>query len=920
MNLLGLRRDDGRTVWMAFATLLMIVAAHAVLETARDALFLADLPVTRLPWAYLGIAGLAFVAGRGSERLLTGRSARRVLAATLFVGAMGTLCFWRVVATPTAASLMALYIWTGLLASVVVPQFWVRLGSAMDVTQAKRAYAIVAAGGMLGATIGSFVAGVALTFEGPRALLPLAAAMFVLAACLPAFAPEQTDVPEPRAAAPPPQDDERPRLRAAWGDPYLRRILCLAVAGPVVAMGIDFVFKSIVTREVPRADLGPFFARFNTIVNAAALIFQVTLAPRLLQSFGVVRNLCLLPGSLALVAAGVAGTAAFPAALVLRGTDGILRHSLHRAAAEILFLPLSTVTRSVLRGLAESIGQRGGQVAGSLLILTAIALGATPRDLAAGVAVLCVVWLVGYLRLQTHYVERFRSQLRASSVSSDAAVPDLDLQSLETLVAALSAPNDAEVIAALDLLANYGRIRLVSPLILYHPSSRVVVRALELFEGIRRDDLQAIRRRLLEHHEPAVRAAVLRQLVSGGSERSVVRTMLRQDPSPLVRSTALVIWMGSDDAPESDLDEAVADLVALPDVESRLAVASTLGELPARLLLPVSRALLADPTPAVRRQVARTLATDPDERRTAVLTELVAIPECRAFARAGLCALGPRALDHVARALENVGTPGVQRRHLPRTISCFGSGRAVEILVAQLAREEDSRVIYKILRGLGRLRADDPSLPLDRPTLVRVAEKTLERTIELLAYHVAADLVREIGTPATDLHGPPPASAERLDDEPDLLGALIAEMEERALERVFRVLQILETSEEFAVMFAALSDDAHATRANAREVIGHVLDGRFRDALLALTDSLPPAERLLAAAGAVPVPVAETTLAAWRIWTKSAAAASVAETLSGVVEVMLSDRSTTLSSVARYQLPPRVAGLSSPTENPRVAS
>jgi hypothetical protein len=103
-------------------------------------------------------------------------------------------------------------------------------------------------------------------------------------------------------------------------------------------------------------------------------------------------------------------------------------------------------------------------------------------------------------------------------------------------------------------------------------------------------------------------------------------------------------------------------------------------------------------------------------------------------------------------------------------------------------------------------------------------------------------------------------------------------------------------------------------------VIGHVLDGRFRDALLALTDSLPPAERLLAAAGAVPVPVAETTLAAWRIWTKSAAAASVAETLSGVVEVMLSDRSTTLSSVARYQLPPRVAGLSSPTENPRVAS
>jgi hypothetical protein len=301
----------------------------------------------------------------------------------------------------------------------------------------------------------------------------------------------------------------------------------------------------------------------------------------------------------------------------------------------------------------------------------------------------------------------------------------------------------------------------------------------------------------------------------------------------------------------------------------------------------------------------------------ALLTELVAIPECRAFAREGLRLLGPTALEYLARALEDVHTPGVLRRHLPRTISRFGSARAVEILVAQLAREDDDRVIYKILRGLGRLRTDDPSLPVDHPTLLRVADKTLERMVELLAYRVAADLVRDID--AGETAAPEQPSREASNDETDLLRELLAEMEERGLERVFRILQILEAKEEFATMFQALLDDAPVARANAREVIGHVLEGRLRDALLALTDSLPPAERLLAAVAVVPVPLGEVALDAWRVSTKDASASSIAGALSRVIEAMLSDRSVTLSGIARYQLPARMMD-QGPKESPRVAS
>jgi hypothetical protein len=145
-------------------------------------------------------------------------------------------------------------------------------------------------------------------------------------------------------------------------------------------------------------------------------------------------------------------------------------------------------------------------------------------------------------------------------------------------------------------------------------------------------------------------------------------------------------------------------------------------------------------------------------------------------------------------------------------------------------------------------------------------------------------------------------------------------MERRALERVFRILQILETSEEFARMFAALSADVPAARAGAREVIGQVLDGGFRDALLALTDSVAPAERLQAAAAAVPASAAETTLRAWRLWTKSPSASGLAASLAEVVAAIRSDRNVMLASVAAYHLPSTGSGSPSPQEAPRAAS
>src|SRR5258708_17396523 len=61
---LDVRKEERRTVFGAFFALFGMTAAHSIVETARDALFLARVPVARLVWVYLAIAAIAGRVGR----------------------------------------------------------------------------------------------------------------------------------------------------------------------------------------------------------------------------------------------------------------------------------------------------------------------------------------------------------------------------------------------------------------------------------------------------------------------------------------------------------------------------------------------------------------------------------------------------------------------------------------------------------------------------------------------------------------------------------------------------------------------------------------------------------------------------------------------------------------------------------------
>src|SRR5688500_3618142 len=136
------RPEERRGAAAAFLTLFGILAAHTLLETARDALFLARLPPSQLPWVYMAMAVLAV--GLSQFHGLTRRGTYSLpLLLLLFSG--GTLTFWLLGSFQDPWTLRALYVWTGLVGTLAGVQFWLMLGELYTVTQAKRVYKLIGA-------------------------------------------------------------------------------------------------------------------------------------------------------------------------------------------------------------------------------------------------------------------------------------------------------------------------------------------------------------------------------------------------------------------------------------------------------------------------------------------------------------------------------------------------------------------------------------------------------------------------------------------------------------------------------------------------------------------------------------------------------------------------------------------------------
>ena len=813
----------------AFLTLAAVMAGHAILETARDALFLARLPVSHLPWVYLAVTlGVILVAR--AQHAYARLQSRRVLAVMLGGASVVTCGFWLATWwTRSPMVLYGLYVWVGLYATTIVTQFWLVVSELYTITQAKRVYAFIGAGGVLGAVVGSVAArGVTAVAESRH---------LILAACVPLVASGIASVVVLGAGAAEPSEDAKPKAAAAAAaarepvqvDPYIVRLTLLAMISTIALTGVNYLFNSAVVHHVEPAKLGKFFATLNIAENGLGLVAQIFLVPWLLRVLSVSRALTILPGLFIAGALGVALGGGLLPAILLVASDGSLRYSLHNTGVELLYVPVAREARGNAKRLADIFGRRGGQVLASLAILVVAARTGVTTILAVAICALAVLWIALAIDLKRHYLDLFRAKLQRGGIEAHVELPPLDLVSLEILIAALSSSEDPEVIGALDLLEAEDRARLIPALILYHPSRSVVLRALTIFEKSQRTDFIVIADRLLTHLDPEVRAAALRARSVVRPEPKVMRAAL-QDPSEAVRATALVglAYPGVPEAAAARRElEALARGGSTP---AKLAMARALRDRPGPAFDEVLAILAGADDDAVLCEAAAAIERVGSARFLPLLLPLLAKRRVRKAARAAFAATGKQGLEFLARSLADRSFGPEMRRYIPRTLSYFRAREAAPMLLRGLLEETDGIVRFQMLRALGRIRLQSPKIRLDSDLLATAIDRTVTGSYQLISWRIAL----------TSGVAEDPARATAGNE---LVEAILRDRQSKAIERLFRLLGLVHPDEDWKRMYLGLESKDPTTRASCRELLEHVLEQPLRGAVLGLVDDLPDAER-----------------------------------------------------------------------------
>jgi ATP/ADP translocase/HEAT repeat protein len=839
-----LREGEARPVLQSFLVLFLLIAAHTMLETARDALFLTKLPPRQLNLVYIALAGLSFVVSAGSTRLAIAFGRRNALIGTLCIAAFATTLIHAMAPTPRVV--MALYVFSGLVGAVLSPQFWLLGAQIFTSAQGRRLFGPIASGGVLGGVAGAGTAAILLTRISVTSLLVVASFAFVATALL--LTTFRTFDDEPLAskldaATPRAESSAKPSL-ALSQQPFVWRVALLVGLSTAAVLTLDYIFKSTAAHRIPAPELGEFFARYYAAVNGLSLVVQLLVAGRIVRRLGVAAATAVMP--MLLFGGGVA--AFFWAGKLLpvmatRMADGGLRHSLNRVATELLYLPMPTAVRERAKGLIDTVLSRSVQAVTAGLLFALGTAGVLSSHLLAGIlVVLCAAWAIVALGMRARYLDLFRQALARGTLALDAESTEIDVNAAEALVEAMASPDPVQVIAAIDVLEQKNRTKLIPALILYHDADAVLFRALDLFGASTREDWIPLAERLLTHPREAVRVAAVRALAKHGVASALARAT--EDVSSTVQAYAafhLALRSSETELTEHPL---LSVMLKAPgdfgDAARRVlltAIADSPDPRAAALVLAIAKEKTFQRTHENITLVANAMTAIKDARFIPYCIEQLAMRAGREAIRRALVAMGDPAFAALEAALVDPATDRHVRAHVPRTIGRFGSQRAFDFLLGQLEKEHDGFVRYKVLRGLGRIVAEN-DVKIDRARIEKEAARNLIENLRMCAHRVGIDRGRRADTAVSPSE--------------ELLVGLLGDKQSQSLERAFRLLKIAHKREDIhRVHVAATSSDRRA-RSNAGEFLDSLLSGRssseLRDLFRLIVDDLDPTERVARAA------------------------------------------------------------------------
>jgi len=828
-------RELRTALWLG-AALLTVTSSYTLVKTVRDSLFLSMLPATWLPWVYIlvGIATLAVSVLVG--QLTQWLSPRQSLVGSVLAAATGLVLCIFIVWDSHAWMPAIFYLYVNAYGLIVVSQFWLYTNSRSDPRAMKRMGGVVGAGAILGGIVGGVLASTLGGWVPLRWLITAGAGLLVLSLPLLSLAVRERDGRLTEEQVTSTAEASVPLVRV----PYVRWLAVATLCSVIVTGLLDYQFKMAVQQLYPdAAQLASFFGRFYIGINVFALLLQLLGTGWLLQRLGAGSAAAVLPVGLAIGAGATLVVPGFATVLGAKAWDQTFRFSLNKAAVELLFFPLQPGIKRRAKAVIEAgIERVGDALAGILLLGAGLTFDTTGSALAALILALVGVWLIACVHLRNGYVRELGRTLGRLTLQPEGERVSLrELGILKETVRMLESPYERVVLQAIDLLEENAP-RLLDPRmskLLAHASPRVRARALKYAASNPSLADQLHITELVNDPDPIVRLTALRVRCAAGGRRPLAALGEYLDSENLeLRAAALaclVEQVREDELPA--IRALIERMLRQGTGADRASIAEVLGARPVatnldQLLVP----LLEDDDIKVRCAALRSAGLAGLTEHVPALIRALGAADTETAARAGLIALGDRALDTLSDSLVDQQVPIEVRRAIPRVFGDLPTQPVVAALF-RVREREDIMLSYRILKAANRVRAANQDLvfPAD------LIEDDLRYDIgEFLEAELHADSQAQR------------ADSERRTDDGDraeqFLALVLRERTAQAFNRVFRRLGLLYAPRPMFSAYLATLSDSTQVRANAAEYIERALSPSLRELVLPLLPGAKREERL----------------------------------------------------------------------------
>lgn len=832
-RMFNVRPQEARRVMLLFVHLLCAVGAFIIGRNARDTLFLTHFSRDVLVYMYISQAAAVALPAWGYARYTNHFRRDRLLVWSLGGMAVLSLVFWALLFTQQGWVFVALYNFVEVMGALMMIQFWTFAGDVFSSREAKRIFPFIGGGGVLANVLvgGMIVAVVRVT--GVEMLLPLMSVLLaVCMVCVHQLGRLETNRLEEQARDRRSADKKTVRVKAqAQGilqSTHLKIIAGMTCITFVTVQFVDFQFKSVTREAFKGPELAAFYGYFTIATGVVAAVAQFGLSARLLERFGVVVALAVLPVSILLGTSWVAlAGASLWAVTFTQAAQTSFRYSIYDATMQVIYTPVPANLRGRAKTFIDGMlkpAAIGG--AGILMWLLGNKLQMATASMAWVALVLSCLWLVLVLSIKREYVRELVATLRKRRLNfEEGAFAITDAATVEFLRRTLQSNSERAVRDALELLPRVEGTRFDGELeaLLTHTAPDIRARAVALMgQGGTMASANPIAARFADE-DADVRASAIRAYALIGRERSITKVVTHlKDEHAGVRAAA------------------VAGLIAHGGLDGILQAADPL------------KRMLEDPDPGVREQAARVLQEirvknfyqpvlklmwDENARvqqaAIAAAGEMLSpelIPalvyklgerETASAAGRALARYGESVLDLLGKVLANAHEELAIRRQVPRILSSMGSPKALDVLLTFLGVPDPS-LRREVARAVVRIKDRLPNVNVDASPVEDIITQEVRDAFELMGA-------------LADMDG---------GDGISLMRDSLRERLDAARERMFRLLAIVYPSKTVDLVYRNLTSPQQNVRANAVEVLDNMLSKRLKKVVIPLVEDQPVEGRL----------------------------------------------------------------------------